>query len=155
MIAHFLFTGYLFAWVLIGVDPGPRRWAPSLRLVILFATISFHAFFGVSVSSGTTLLAPDFFGRLQIPWLGSPIHDQQLGGSIAWAVGELPTLALAMLVTLAWLRSDAAESRRTDRQAARDGDAELTAYNERLKALAERDRRTGSTVPPAADEAGA
>ena len=32
MIVHFLLTGYLFAWVLIGVDPGPPKWSPSLRL---------------------------------------------------------------------------------------------------------------------------
>jgi len=152
MISHFLLTGYLFAWALIGVDPGPPKWTPPLRLVILFATVSFHAFFGVALTSGTKLLAPDFFARLEIPWLPEPIRDQQLGGSIAWAVGELPTLALAMLVTLAWVRSDAAETRRTDRQAARDGDAELAAYNERLRALADADRRPGHTVPAAGDE---
>ena len=24
MMAHFMLTGYLFVWVLIGIDPGPR-----------------------------------------------------------------------------------------------------------------------------------
>ena len=32
MVIHFLLTGFLFAWVLIGVDPGPPKWSPSLRL---------------------------------------------------------------------------------------------------------------------------
>jgi cytochrome c oxidase assembly factor CtaG/putative copper export protein len=57
MTTHFLLAGYLFAWVLVGIDPGPRRWPPVLRLVILFATISFHAFFGVALTTGTTLLS--------------------------------------------------------------------------------------------------
>ena len=28
MVIHFLLTGYLFAWVLIGIDPGPPKWSP-------------------------------------------------------------------------------------------------------------------------------
>ncbi|MDQ2795937.1 MAG: bifunctional copper resistance protein CopD/cytochrome c oxidase assembly protein [Actinomycetota bacterium] len=138
MVAHFLLTGYLFAWVLVGRDPGPPKWSPSLRLLILLVTVSFHAFFGVALMSGTVLLAPDFFATVQIPWIPDVVADQQLGGSIAWAVGELPTLVLAMFVVLDWVRTDTALARRTDRQADRDGDAELVAYNERLKDLATR-----------------
>ncbi|WP_411286024.1 cytochrome c oxidase assembly protein [Lapillicoccus sp.] len=140
MIAHFLVTGYLFAWVLVGIDPGPPKWSPSLRLIILLVTISFHAFFGVGLMTGTTLLAPDFFGQLRVPWIPDPVADQQQGGALAWGIGEVPTLVLALLVVLAWVRSDSLETRRTDRQAARDGDADLTAYNARLKTLADQGR---------------
>ncbi len=145
MITHFLVTGYLFAWVLVGVDPGPPKWAPPLRLLILLVTISFHAFFGVALMSGTTLLAPGFFGRLALPWIPDPIADQQRGGGIAWGIGEAPTLVLAMLVVLAWVRSDAVEARRKDRQASRDGDAELAAYNAQLSALRDRGSSTRNT----------
>jgi putative copper resistance protein D len=55
MTTHFLLAGYLFAWVLVGIDPGPKRWPPVMLLLILFGTISFHAFFGVALTSGTTL----------------------------------------------------------------------------------------------------
>ena len=72
MTAHFVLAGYLFAWVLVGVDPGPKRWSPALRLVVLFATIAFHAFFGVAMISGTTLLGGDFFPTIAIPWVGRP-----------------------------------------------------------------------------------
>jgi len=140
MVTHFLVTGYLFAWALVGVDPGPPKWAPSLRLLILLVTISFHAFFGVALMTGTALLAPDFFTQLHLPWVPDPLVDQQRAGGIAWGIGEAPTLVLALLVVLSWIRSDAAETRRGDRQATRDGDAELTAYNTQLKALAERGR---------------
>jgi len=138
MVAHFLLTGYLFAWVLVGVDPGPPKWAPSLRLLILLVTISFHAFFGVALMTGTTLLAPDFFGQLHLPWVPDPVADQQQAGGIAWGIGEVPTFVLALLVVLSWIRTDAAETRRGDRQATRDGDAELLAYNAQLRALADR-----------------
>jgi cytochrome c oxidase assembly factor CtaG/putative copper export protein len=132
MMAHFLITGYLFTWVLIGIDPGPRRWHPLILLTVLFVTISFHAFFGVILTGTDTLLAPDFYGQLNLPWLTDPLANQHTAGEIAWGVGEAPTLILALLVARNWVRSDGAETRRKDRQADRDGGAELAAYNEML-----------------------
>jgi cytochrome c oxidase assembly factor CtaG/putative copper export protein len=135
MTADFLLAGYLFAWVLVGIDPGPRRWSPVLLLIILFGTISFHAFFGVALVSGTTLLAPTFFQGLHLPWAVDLLADQRTGGAAGWGIDVIPTLVLALLVTLAWVRSDSAESTRLDRQADRDDDAELKAYNAHLGAL--------------------
>jgi len=155
MTTHFLLAGYLFAWVLVGIDPGPRRWPPSLRLVVLFVTVSFHAFFGVALTTGTTLLAPTFFQSLSLPWAVDLLADQRAGGAVAWGVGELPTLVLALLVTLAWVRSDGAETKRLDRQADRDDDAVLNAYNAHLAAISERPGGTGSTQPPTQPGSGA
>ena len=139
MMLHFLLTGYMFTWVLIGVDPGPKRWSPIALLVILFATISFHAFFGVLITQSTELLAPNFFGRLDLDWLADPLADQRAGGAIAWGVGEAPTLVLAVAVAWQWWVSDRRETARRDRRADRDGDAELEAYNAHLADLSRRD----------------
>ena len=68
------------------------------------------------------------------------LADQQLGGTIAWGIGELPTVVLMLLVALDWMRRDDREARRSDRQAERDHDAELVAYNARLRAMGERGR---------------
>jgi cytochrome c oxidase assembly factor CtaG/putative copper export protein len=144
MVAHFLVAGYLFAWALVGRDPGPPKWAPSLRLLILLITVSFHAFFGVALMSGTSLLAPGFFEVIDVSWIPNPLADQQQGGAIAWALGEAPVLLLALVVVRDWMQSDAKETRRRDRQAERDGEAELAAYNERLHDLARRGDRSGS-----------
>jgi cytochrome c oxidase assembly factor CtaG/putative copper export protein len=140
MTVHFLLSGYLFAWVLVGTDPGPKRWPPLILLVILFATISFHAFLGVVITGSNSLLAPQFYTQLALPWVPDPLSDQHTGGAIAWGVGEAPTLALALMVTVQWLRQDRRETERLDRQAERDNDAELTAYNEGLARLAGRDQ---------------
>ncbi|WP_347350550.1 cytochrome c oxidase assembly protein [Intrasporangium sp.] len=147
MTVHFVLAGYFFAWVLIGVDPGPKKWRPALRLVVLFATISFHAFFGIAIVGGESVLAPDFFDVLHLPWVTDQLADQRLGGSIAWAIGELPSLLLALIVALQWARIDRAEMRRTDRQADRDNDAELAAYNARLAALARYDQAHRTPSP--------
>jgi putative copper resistance protein D len=139
MHLHFLLVGYLFASVLIGVDPGPHRPPYPMRLLLLFATMAFHAFFGVALVSGSQLLAGDVLAHLGRAWGRSPIADQQYGGAVAWGVGELPTLLLGMGVALAWVRSDDREARRRDRRADRDGEQELSDYNARLARLAARD----------------
>jgi len=139
MVVHFTGAGYLFANALVGIDPGPRRLGYPQRLILLFATMAFHAFFGIALISSETLLVPDWFGLLGRTWGQSAIEDQQAGGSVAWGIGEIPTLLLAVLVATSWSRSDAREARRKDRKADRDGDAELREYNEMLEKLAERD----------------
>ena len=90
--------------------------------------------------SGTTLLAPTFYQSLQLGWGWNLLQDQQDGGAIAWGIGELPTMILALLVVADWVRSDSRESRRYDREAERDEDAELRAYNERLGRIAGQDQ---------------
>lgn len=143
MVVHFTLVGYLFANALVGVDPGPTRPGYPMRLVLLFATMAFHAFFGVTLTSGTALLVPDWFGLMGRPWGPSAIEDQQRGGAVAWGIGELPTLLLAVGVAISWARSDAREAKRNDRKAERDGDAELEAYNEMLAKKAEQAHRRG------------
>ena len=91
--------------------------------------------------SGTTVLAPDVFTYLDLPWVPDPLADQRLGGSIAWAIGEFPSLVLALLVAVQWYRSDRADAVRRDRKVDREGDLELDAYNERLGRMASRDER--------------
>lgn len=139
MNLHFLLVGYLFASVLIGVDPGPRRPPYPMRLLLLFATMAFHAFFGVALVSGSQPLGGDVLAHLGRTWGRTPIADQQYGGAVAWGVGELPTLLLGMGVAFAWVRSDDREARRRDRAADRDGEAELAEYNARLARLARSD----------------
>jgi putative copper resistance protein D len=143
MVVHFTLVGYLFANALVGIDPGPTRPGFPQRLLLLFATMAFHAFFGVVLTSGTSLLVADWFGNMGRPWGPSAIEDQQRGGGVAWGIGELPTLVLAITVAMMWTKSDEREARRRDRQADRDGDAELREYNAMLAKLAAGDGTNG------------
>lgn len=142
MTAHFVLTGYLFAQSLVGIDPSPHNPAYPLRLIIVLATMAFHAFFGLSIVLGTGLLVPEWYGAMGRTWGVSPLIDQQYGGEIAWGLGEIPTLALAIIVTWAWSRSDDRINKRRDRQADRVGDLELDAYNDMLVKRAEADSRS-------------
>ncbi len=131
MNLHFALTGYIFVLTMIGTDPLPRRAPYPMRLLLLLlATMGFHAFFGVAIMGGTGLLAADYFGNLGRTWGPAALLDQQMGGAVAWGIGEVPTLLVAIGVAVMWSRSDARESKRTDRAADRNNDADLTAYND-------------------------
>lgn len=141
MTVHFTMAGYFFTNALIGMDPGPSRPPFAQRLILLLATMAFHAFFGVTMMASETLLAADWFGLMGRPWGESAIEDQQRGGAIAWGIGEIPTISLAMIVAVMWARSDERAARRRDRQVEAYGDEELEEYNRRLAALAEEDAK--------------
>lgn len=143
MHVHFLAAGYLFLWVLIGPDPGPNRPSPALRMVFMFAVIAFHTFFGVALMMSRGLLAEEFFTALQRPWASDLLADQHLGGGLAWGLGEVPMVAVALILAVQWARADDREAKRRDRAADRDGDAELTAYNAMLAGMADQDSRRG------------
>jgi putative copper resistance protein D len=142
MTVHFLITGYLFVLSMIGTDPIPRRAPYPLRLLLLLATMAFHAFFGVTLMGSTTLIQPEWFTELGREWGASALDDQQMAGAITWGIGEIPTLLIAVGVAVMWSRSDARETRRSDRAAARTNDADLDAYNAMLARLEERDERS-------------
>lgn len=142
MIVHFSAAGYLFANALVGIDPGPTRLGYPQRLLLLFATMAFHAFFGVALVGGEALLVADWFGLMGRPWGASAIDDQHTGGAITWGIGELPTLALAIGVAFAWSREDERTARRRDRKVDRDGDVEMDEYNAMLARMAEQDDRS-------------
>ncbi|MFL6142480.1 MAG: cytochrome c oxidase assembly protein [Labedaea sp.] len=141
MNLHFLLVGYLFYWPVIGVDPAPRRLPHLARLGMVFASVPFHAFFGVILMSTQTVIGERYYRGLGLPWATDLLSDQRLGGGIAWATGELPLLVVLVALLLQWARADEREARRSDRRADADGDAERAAYNAMLRQLAEGDRR--------------
>ncbi|WP_082297714.1 cytochrome c oxidase assembly protein [Microbacterium sp. GCS4] len=141
MVAHFLISGYLFVMSLVGADPVPYRLPYPGRLITLIAVMAMHAFFGVAMMMQEGLMVADWFGSMGREWGPTPMEDQYIGGGVAWSIGEIPTLILAITVAIQWSRSDTRLQKRRDRHADRTGDAELEEYNARLAALAERDRR--------------
>lgn len=135
MEVHFLLSGTLFAFIVIGVDPAPRDVPPIARLLLVLVAISLHAFFAIAIMQSTVPIGNEWYSQVRPPWILNPLDDTYAGGGIAWAIGEIPSLILMVLVAVQWARSDARTAARLDRQADRDGDAELNAYNEYLSNL--------------------
>lgn len=140
MNAHFLISGYLFYWVVIGIDPKPRRVEPLTKLGMVFGSLPFHAFFGVALMSMSTVLGEWFYRSLDLDWHTGLLGDQRTGGSLAWASGEVPLVVVMLALLIQWSRSDERLARRSDRAAERDNDAELAAHNAMFAELAQRDR---------------
>lgn len=141
MNAHFLLSGYLFYWVVIGVDPTPRPIPHLAKLAMVFGSLPLHAFFGVVLMGTQSVLAGDFYRSLGLPWHTDLLADQRLGGGIAWSTGEVPLVLVMLALLIQWRRSDNRTAVRLDRAADRDEDAELAAYNNMLAKLSKLDDR--------------
>ncbi len=146
MNVHFLLAGILFFHVIIGIDPNPRKVPYIVRIVILFAAMSIHAFFAIALISTSTLLDQGYFVSLQTPWNLDLLADQHAGGSIAWAMGEIPILIALVATFIQWMRDDQRETKRIDRNEARlaamGEPDELAQYNAYLSTLAARDQKS-------------
>jgi putative copper resistance protein D len=139
MEIHFFLSGTLFAFVIIGADPSPREVPYWSRLIIVLVGLSLHTFFALAIMQSTTPIGAEWYSQVQPPWITDLLADTYAGGGVAWALGEIPTLILMVAVGVMWSRSDTKLAKRQDRAADRDGDAELNAYNEQLRALNNRD----------------
>ena len=143
MSLHFLLAGFLFFQVLIVIDPLPRKVPHIAKIIVIFAAMSIHAFFSISVMSATTLLDNGYFELLQRPWATDLLADQKLGGSIGWAMGEVPILLALLATFLQWLKADKNEAARIDRAADRAAamgeDDDLARYNHYLAQLNKRE----------------
>jgi len=141
MTVHFVLAGYLFTNALIGIDPGPSRPPHAQRLLLLLAIMAFYTFFGMTLMSGEILLVPEWFGLTGREWGLPALEDQQKGGVIAWAAGEIPTISLAVIVAVSWARDDDRLATRRYRKVDRDGDIEMDGYNNMLKKLSAGERK--------------
>jgi len=144
MSIHFILTGILFFHVIVGVDPNPRKVPHIIRIVILFAAMSIHAFFSVALMSASTLIDGGYFESLQRPWSLDLLADQRTGGAIGWAMGEIPILIALVATFIQWMRDDSHETKRIDRNTARMAALgqpdELAQYNLYLSNLNKKDR---------------
>lgn len=136
MALHFLITGYLFYWGIIGVDPGPRRLPYLGRLALLFAIMPFHAFFGIAMMSSESTVGENFYRGLALPWVPDINADQHLGGAIAWGASEVPLVVVVIALVTQWARQDRRDAARSDRHTDAGYDDDLAAYNNMLRELA-------------------
>ena len=136
MNLHFIGAGLLFFFVIVGVDPNPRRTHHLVRMVILLAAMSIHAFFSVALMSSRTLIDGGYYELLARPWATDLLADQRAGASFGWAMGEIPILIAFIATFIQWIRSDAREAKRADKNSEKN----LAEYNEYLRKLADREK---------------
>jgi len=117
---HFVVVGCLFFWPLLGLDPVPGRVGYGFRMLMVFATLPFHAFLGVTIMSMDTLIGGDWYRSLNRSGLPSPVDDQQVAGGILWGAGDLVALVFFGVLFVQWVRQSQREAAREDRRLDRE-----------------------------------
>jgi putative copper resistance protein D len=106
MNAHFLVVGYVFYWIIVGVDPAPHRLSYPARLGLSVAVMPFHAFFGISLMNSDSVIGGNFYRSLALSFVPDPLADQHLAGMMAWSLSEIPMVVLLVTLLVRWVRSE-------------------------------------------------
>jgi len=123
---HFLITGCLFFWPLLGLDPLPGRWPYPARALLMLLSTPFHAVLGLTIMQSSSLLGGDWYPNLHLSW-ADPTKDQVLAGGILWAGGEVVSVTMLAVLVVQWMRDADREARRVDRRLDRDRHAAASA----------------------------
>lgn len=115
MHAHFIATGCLFFWPLLGRDPLPGRWPYPARALLMVLSVPFHTVLGLTIMQSTTLLAGDYYPSLDLSWV-DPVADQVTAGGVLWAGGELISVTMLAVLVAQWIKQSRQEAARVDRQ---------------------------------------
>ncbi|HVA03346.1 MAG TPA: cytochrome c oxidase assembly protein [Acidimicrobiales bacterium] len=102
---HFLVSGCLFWWLVVGRDPSRWRLSHPVKLGILAIGIPVTAVLGVSLTGARDSIAPLFHS----------VADTHTGGSILWVMGELTTFVAMALIVYQWMKFEEREAVRADR----------------------------------------
>ncbi|WP_203335378.1 cytochrome c oxidase assembly protein [Nocardioides limicola] len=117
---HMVAVGALFFWPLMGVDPLPGRVEFPFRMLLVFLTLPFHAFLGLTVMNQVTLIGEDhYLGLREGPmgeWLPEALADQHLAGGILWGSGDLVAIVFLAVLFSQWVRQSLREGEREDRR---------------------------------------
>jgi cytochrome c oxidase assembly factor CtaG len=111
---HFIVTGCLFFWPLVGLDPLPNRWPYPGRALLMVLSVPFHTVLGLTIMQSKTLLAGSYYPDLHLSW-SNPWSDQVTAGGILWAGGELISVTMLGILILQWIKQSEREAKRIDR----------------------------------------
>ncbi|HEU5108729.1 MAG TPA: cytochrome c oxidase assembly protein [Micromonosporaceae bacterium] len=112
---HFLVTGCLFFWPLLGLDPLPGRWPYPARALLMLLAVPFHTVLGLTIMQSDRLLGGDWYPSLGLAW-ADPASDQEVAGGILWAGGEVVSVTMLAVLVAQWMRQSEREARRLDRE---------------------------------------
>jgi putative membrane protein len=113
--AHFILTGCLFFWPLVGLDPLPGRWPYPARALLMVLSVPFHTVLGLTVMQSNTLIGGDWYPSLHLGW-ADPWSDQRVAGGVLWAGGEVVSVILLGVLVRQWMKASEREARRVDRE---------------------------------------
>jgi putative copper resistance protein D len=137
----FLAIGYLFAWTVIGPDPGPRPIPMIARLGMLLAAMPADIVFAAALLDTHTLIgngraSANMYSALRLPWVGNLFTDQHTAAVAALIISEAALLIAIAALVLQW-RSDTETTT----------DDTIDPYRALADALRTRQEHTAHTTP--------
>ena len=95
-----LICGFMFFWVMVGVDPLPRRASAAIRTTLLLAAFLAYGGLAAALIATDTVIADQYFASLQRGWLDDFSRDQRFGAGLILAIGAVPlAIATGFLLT--------------------------------------------------------
>ncbi|MEV0429313.1 cytochrome c oxidase assembly protein [Micromonospora sp. NPDC050495] len=88
--AHFVLSGYLFAWAVAGPDPGPHRPRVPVRLVVLGVAVTAHAAIAQLLYAGVLVNVP------------ATVDELRAGATVMYYFGDLAEILLALALLVTW-----------------------------------------------------
>jgi putative membrane protein len=89
LLLHFLVSGCLFAWVIAGPDPAPRRPSVPARLVVL----------GIAIAAHSVLAQLLFAGVVDV---AATTAQRQAAATLMYYGGDVAELLLALALVSSW-----------------------------------------------------
>jgi len=103
---HFLIAGILYWWLVVGLDPGPRRLSHPAKLGILATGIPVGTILGMTLTTMRSSIDP----------AAHTVADTHAGGALLWVTSELTTLVALGIVLAQWMGAEERRAARLDRQ---------------------------------------
>ena len=103
---HFLISGCLFWWLVVGRDPSRWRLSHPVKLGILAIGIPVNAVLGIALTGARVSVAARFH----------TVADTHRGGAILWVVGEIITVIAMSIIVFQWMQHEERRAIRADRQ---------------------------------------
>jgi putative copper resistance protein D len=99
---HFVVVGVLFYGAVLATEPRPSEVPPATRVGLAFLALPAHAFLGMALLAGSTIVTSE-----------GGLADQRLGAGLLLSVGELLGLVVVLAAVWSWM---GAEARVDDRE---------------------------------------
>ena len=116
---HLVVVGCLFFWPLLGIDPVPGRVGHPFRVLMLFATMPFHAFLGIAImsvgDSWSDVIAAQHYAGVGLT-LEQAVFQQQVAGGLLWSSGDFVGLLFIFVAVVQWMKASEREAVREDRR---------------------------------------
>ncbi|MGH9298243.1 MAG: cytochrome c oxidase assembly protein [Acidimicrobiales bacterium] len=107
---HFLLSGCLYWWPVVGLDPTRWRMSYPVRLGYLATGVPINAMIGIALTLNHASIDP----RIHT------LADTHAGGGVFWGISELILLAGIAVMYVQWSRWDDREAARADRRLDRE-----------------------------------